>query len=443
MTQFASDSFTGSAGTALTTYSASWSVLTGSSDDGVLSDANRVRSSTGLGGFLLHSADPGTADYSASCDSVCVTKVASTGTGLVVRGSTSASTCYYARWLLGDNLVRIYKRVSGTTTQLASVSRTFAAGNTYASRLEVEGTALRAYTANEATPTASATDASITAAGKAGLYFPPAPSTDSTGAHLDNFSADTFGAGGSTASVTLSGIASGESFGTASIARSAVAAVTLAGIASSESFGTLAISGGAASSIALTGLASAAAFGTANIARVSLASVSLTGIASDSAVGSPTIVSTAPGQVALQGIASGEAFGTATVSFRTLIQLNGLSSGEAFGTGNIARISRATVALSGLASSEAFGTATFAGSSLNTISLTGVASGEAFGALSVAPRLNAHIQLTGIASAEAFGSLSISGAGARTLTEQDLKDIADAVWAHPKALTFARYIGLN
>lgn len=194
MTQFASDSFTGTAGTALTTYSANWSGQNGSTSDGVLTDANRVRANNGVGGFTLHSAAPGTADYSVSCDSVCVTKAASTGTGLVVRGATDANTAYYARWLLADNLVRIFKRVSGTVTQLSSASRTFSAGVTYACRIEVEGSALRAYTANEATPTTSATDASITTAGKAGIYFTPKISTDTTGAHLDNFSADTFGA---------------------------------------------------------------------------------------------------------------------------------------------------------------------------------------------------------------------------------------------------------
>lgn len=35
------------------------------------------------------------------------------------------------------------------------------------------------------------------------------------------------------------------------------------------------------------------------------------------------------------------------------------------------------------------------------------------------------------------------GAGTRSLTEQDLIDIANAVWAHPKALTLARFLGLK
>lgn len=48
---------------------------------------------------------------------------------------------------------------------------------------------------------------------------------------------------------------------------------------------------------------------------------------------------------------------------------------------------------------------------------------------------------TGIPSAEAFGTTSVTVV--RTLTAQDLEDIADAFWNHVLALTVARFLGLK
>lgn len=194
MAQFAADSFSGTAGTELSAYSASWSKVNGIVGDAWISSAGRVYPYDGAYfKAYRHTAAAPSADYKVSADAVVLNKAAGTGVGLIARAAAAADTKYLLRVYTADSLVRLFKSVSGTSTQLASVSRTFSSGTTYPIRLEVEGSALRAYINNEPTPTTSATDSSITAAGSSGIFLSLSAASDTTGAHLDNFSADTFG----------------------------------------------------------------------------------------------------------------------------------------------------------------------------------------------------------------------------------------------------------
>lgn len=190
--------------------------------------------------------------------------------------------------------------------------------------------------------------------------------------------------------VTPTGIASAEAFGTATITTGNVNVVP-SGVASAEAFGTATI----ALQLLPTGIASAEAFGTAQLNL----QIRATGIATAEAFGTATL---ARGNVTVQatGIATAEAFGTAKLNLQ--IRATGIASAEAFGsatlvTGNV------NVVATGIATAEAFGTPTVVAGNV-TFLPSGIASAEAFGA----PQVNLQIRATGIASAEAFGTLQVN-----------------------------------
>ena len=425
MTQFASDSFTGTAGTALTDYSSAWSAQTGS-PDGVLTNTNAVRSSNGVGAFMLHSANPGSADYTVSADAKCVTKAASTGVGLVARAASGVSTSYYANWYLADNLVRIFSRIGGLNSQLASVARSFSAGVTYACRFEVQGTALRAYTNNESTPTVSTTDGGITEAGNAGIRFLAAPSTDTTGAHLDNFSADTFGSGGVSHALEGSGAA------TASGAAALTTAIPLAGASASISTA----SGALTTAIPLSGSAAAVAAGNG----VLTTQITLSGAALAQATAAAAL---AGGAAALAGEAAGAATADGTLTtgiplagnaqaladavgaLTVQIRLNGAAVADAVASGSLsaspsglAGDASAISAASGLLGTqirlvgEATATASASGALGVPILLSGAAAAvsSATGDLTLQLALEGHSLATALASGTLTAQIQLDGA---------------------------------
>lgn len=165
--------------------------------------------------------------------------------------------------------------------------------------------------------------------------------------------------------------------------------------------GTLpALSGGGASSVTLTGIASAEAFGTAALGPTFQAT--LVGVASAEAFGAASFGPTF--QVAAAGIASAEAFGSLTLTGAGQLMLSGITSEEAFGAATVFD-PRFFVALTGIPSEEAFGNATVFDPRFSVM-LTGVPSGEAFGAVAI--DATHTILLSGIASAEAFGAATFS-----------------------------------
>lgn len=196
MTQFASDSFTGTADTELSAYSTSWSKPAGSTDSFLISSAGRLyKIGTAFEAVYLHSATPPSADYAVSATMHVLSKAASTGAGLLARGAYGSKTYYLARFYVGSDLARIFKCISGTYTQLASVSTTYTSGGSHSIELEVEGGAIRINIDGSSTPIVSATDSAIGEAGNAGVYAAIAPASNTTGPHLDDWSADTLAAG--------------------------------------------------------------------------------------------------------------------------------------------------------------------------------------------------------------------------------------------------------
>lgn len=181
--------------------------------------------------------------------------------------------------------------------------------------------------------------------------------------------------GGTT--ISPSGIASAEAFGTAVITTGPVT-VSPTGIASAEAFGTAVITTGPVT-VSPSSIASAEAFGTPTITTGAV-TVSPTGIASAEAFGTATIT-TGPVTISPTGIASAEAFGTAivTVAGVDTISPTGIASAEAFGTPTIT-VGAVTISPIGIASAEAFGTPTiFDSSAGQIISPTGIPSQERFG----------------------------------------------------------------
>ncbi len=203
MAQFAVDTFTGTSGTELSTYSANWVKPSYSgSSNWVISDANRARCE-GANSTYYNTGAPASADYTVKVDVYIASDAAATP-GVCGRLDTSAQTYYHARAARVNSTTlnwELYKRVVGTFTQLgSSISQTIAVGNSYELKLSMVGTTIELYDEGGGSATISATDSAITAAGYSGLRENNT-STNSSRYHIDNFSADDVG--GSATDLTI------------------------------------------------------------------------------------------------------------------------------------------------------------------------------------------------------------------------------------------------
>ena len=216
-----------------------------------------------------------------------------------------------------------------------------------------------------------------------------------------------FAGGASPQTVTATGIASAEAFGTPSLTPGAVT-VSPTGIASAEAFGTASLT--ATATVTASGIASAESFGTPAV-QAGAATVSATGIASAEAFGTPALSAGAV-TVTANGIASAEAFGTPAITAgAATVTAVAIASAEAFGTPAV-QAGAATVTANGIASAEALGNATLvAGAS--TVTATGIASAEAFGTAIVVASA-AQVTAGSIPSAEAFGTAEVQPGTATT-----------------------------
>lgn len=197
MAQFASDSFTDTAGTTLTGHSANWTKHSSSGSTSlVITDANRFRVSTvdASDSIYYRTETPGSANYSVS---MTFRKIddSSGALGVCARMDTSANTFYMARYMrdvgAGLSAWQLYKRVAGTFTQLGSNStETLSTGVNYGVRIEVSGSSIKCFKAGDSTAKVDQPDSSIPAAGKAGIRAIGYTSTNTTSTHGDDFSAD-------------------------------------------------------------------------------------------------------------------------------------------------------------------------------------------------------------------------------------------------------------
>ena len=190
-----SDSFTGTAATLLTSHvgeiGATWAYQTGSSNTERISSLNRARRN-GTGYSINYTtATPPSANYSVDADLVVRSNLTGDMAGVIGRLNTATNTFYMARWEQADTSWNLIKYTNGTVTYLGYVSEQplLVVNSTYRIRLTMTGTALTLYV--NGILKASATDATLTAAGKAGImdgtFLGIASKSDTTGLHFDNF----------------------------------------------------------------------------------------------------------------------------------------------------------------------------------------------------------------------------------------------------------------
>lgn len=197
MTQIASDAFTSGSNVALESYSSNWTKVSGDNSLSVSGDYDRVYfSTTGTTRYRYTGATPSSADYSVSVDVYVASTLATSCAGVLGRASASGDTFYLARTVQGTGY-QMFKCVSSSYTQLGSTStKTFSGSTTYNVKLEMNGTAIKTYVEGSGTSSISATDSAITAAGYSGIYkYEASSGSDTTGHHIDNFSADTLVSG--------------------------------------------------------------------------------------------------------------------------------------------------------------------------------------------------------------------------------------------------------
>jgi hypothetical protein len=197
-TATSADSMSGTAGATLQSRSgetaASWTKHPASNGDAVLTPAGRVRKNgTTLGALYYASAVPAGADYTVDADVYVASNLTNDMAGVVGRldPSSASGTYYEVRYEQPGQAWVLYKVVNGTWTWLGqSATQALTAGSTYHLTLALTGTTIRALV--DGAQVVSVTDASITAAGRAGIalgFHASATTTvtDSAGLHLDNF----------------------------------------------------------------------------------------------------------------------------------------------------------------------------------------------------------------------------------------------------------------
>jgi len=113
-------------------------------------------------------------DQSVSAD--CLVKAVGNSCGVMARWS-DANHHYYLRLDVGQQNIRLFKKVAGVYTTLATASRPLSLGTFYRLRLEVRQSRLQAFFADEETPAILAEDASLMQGDFAGIRsYATAPS---------------------------------------------------------------------------------------------------------------------------------------------------------------------------------------------------------------------------------------------------------------------------
>lgn len=188
--------------------------------------------------------------------------------------------------------------------------------------------------------------------------------------------------------VSPTGIATGYASGSAQVNHT----VYPTAVASAEAFGSASLTMGPVS-VSVTGIATSYASGTASVN----VSVNPTGIVSGGAIGGPSV---SGGLVSLfpTAIGSSEAFGTASANHSVFP--TAIASAEALGSSTLT-MGAVSVTPTGIASGEALGTPS---SVTLALAVAGIATSEAFGTASLLQTLYA----TGAASAGAFGNPTLA-----------------------------------
>jgi len=182
---FTTDTFTDTAGTLLESHTgetgAAWTRNPSfSTASAAITAAGRCRGNA-VNAVYYESGVPASADYDVEADLY----VASNANlcGIIARQSTTAPT-YYLLDYEASGSFRLYTVVNGATLNTTSYAMALTVGQTYHLRLAVRGSQVACFVNSQ--QIMSVTDANISAAGRAGVFF-GAADTDSTGYQLDNF----------------------------------------------------------------------------------------------------------------------------------------------------------------------------------------------------------------------------------------------------------------
>lgn len=208
------ESFDGTSGDTVETYSADWSKLAGSTN-GIISDAGRMR----LSGTTQYwnSFSPSSPDYDLEGDAVCLTDGTAFRTGIIAR-AVDADNYFYLRYAGSTTGWQLFRRVGGTATQMGSTyAGGIGAGNTEHPRLRCEGDQISAYLGATLIIGPITYGAALTAAGKCGIYNASSSSvTNTAGVHMDNLVLTTLGgvdpetgSGGSSSTVEVTAVGAG------------------------------------------------------------------------------------------------------------------------------------------------------------------------------------------------------------------------------------------
>ncbi|MET0285387.1 MAG: LamG domain-containing protein [Polyangiales bacterium] len=202
-TQFVSDDFTGSAGVTLQARSAAWLKHGSSGTDALISSANRVRNGAAQRAVYLSQTAPASADYVVSADVYIASLMQNDLAGVIARASPTLDTYYFAGLvqfnLLNLGLVQtrrfeVWKYVGGLYVVLFTSDELLSASTTRRVQLEVVGNTL--FASLDGVQRAVLLDTSTTATGQAGIVVGALGAdaqSNTTGTHLDNFSAQMTG----------------------------------------------------------------------------------------------------------------------------------------------------------------------------------------------------------------------------------------------------------
>lgn len=186
-----SDTFTGSAGTALTAHTgetgATWTLRTGSSAGWVITDANKIRlNAGGVDTYTCASGPPLSAQYDVNLSWTVQTRPSDRFYVIALKATTTAATDLRLTYDSGGTQWYLEKVTAGVGTSLGTIAQTLNAGNTYSINIRARTGQLGVFV--DSTRIIYSTDTTFGATvGKVclGGFSSSTADTNSTGIHFD------------------------------------------------------------------------------------------------------------------------------------------------------------------------------------------------------------------------------------------------------------------
>lgn len=201
MATFVSDTFTDTADTTLASHTgetgATWTASPNATTPFLVTDANRIRTSVSTRVEYRSSGTPASAEYDVQATIRQLSSDAGQYLGVLGRLVTANDDSYAAVYSKPDGVWLLYKRVGGAFTSLGTSAATLTTGVDYVIKLEIRNATKKLFV--DGVERVSSADNALTAAGFAGVVGIGFAASNTTGMHLDTFTADD-PAGGATPS---------------------------------------------------------------------------------------------------------------------------------------------------------------------------------------------------------------------------------------------------